>query len=301
MDFGRVKDVDAVDFSMPPDDKITQQLFKGLKKKAKPHIYIGCAKWGRTDWIGKLYPKGTKQADFLKHYVQHFNCIELNAMFYRLFPKATVQKWADTAPKGFMFCPKFTNVITHIRRLKNVQRDTDDFIDTVSVFGNKLGTSFIQLDDKFSPKHYETIQSYLKSLPKGFDAAIEFRHPDWYIDSPIVRETYELMRELKIGSVITDTAGRRDVLHMKLTTPTAFIRWVGNSLHKSDYERIDDWIDRIELWLDNGLETLYFFIHQHDELYSPEISAYMIDKLNKRCKLNIKPPMLLNQQGGLFG
>src|SRR5258706_16096438 len=102
MDFGRVPDVNKVDFTFPKDDKITAQLFKELKKKkTKPEVYIGCAKWGRTDWVGKLYPKGTKQADFLANYVTHFNCIELNAMFYRLFPKATVQKWAATAPDGF--------------------------------------------------------------------------------------------------------------------------------------------------------------------------------------------------------
>ena len=300
MDFGRVDDVDAVDFTMPPDDRLTKELLKGLKKKAKPNVYIGCAKWGRTDWIGKLYPKGTKQSDFLQHYVQHFNCIELNAMFYQLFPKPTVQKWADTAPKGFKFCPKFTQSITHIKRLKNAERDTENFIDTVSVFGDKLGTSFIQLGDNFGPKDYASIHDYLRSLPKGFDAAIEFRHPDLHKDTALVHDTYTLMRELGISSIITDTAGRRDVMHMKLTTPTAFVRWVGNSLHKSDFDRIDTWIDRIQLWLDTGLETLYFFIHQHDELYSPEISGYMIEQLNKRCKLNIAPPKLLNPQGELF-
>lgn len=300
MDFGRVEDVDAVDFTFPPDDRLTKQLLKGLKKSPAPHIYVGCAKWGRTDWIGKLYPKGTKQADFLAHYVQHFNCIELNAMFYQLFPKTTVQKWADTAPEGFKFCPKFTQTITHIRRLKNAERDTENFVDTVSVFGDKLGTSFIQLGDNFAPKDYASIHDYLRSLPKGFDAAIEFRHPDFHKDTALVHDTYTLMRELGISSVITDTAGRRDVMHMRLSTPTAFVRWVGNSLHKSDFDRIDEWIERIAAWLDSGLETLYFFIHQHDELYSPEISGYMIEKLNKRCKLNIAPPKLLNPQGELF-
>lgn len=300
MDFGRVEDVNAVDFRLPPDHSMTTDMFKRSKKKAAPNVYIGCAKWGRADWIGKLYPKGTKPADYLKYYVQNFNSIELNAMFYQLFPKATVQKWADTAPKGFIFCPKFTQSITHIKRLKNAERDTENFIDTVSVFGDKLGTSFIQLGDNFGPKDYASIHDYLSSLPKGFDAAIEFRHPDMHKDTALVHDTYALMRELGISSVITDTAGRRDVLHMKLTTPTAFIRWVGNSLHKSDFDRIDEWIDRIEVWLDSGLETLYFFIHQHDELYSPEISGYMIEQLNKRCKLKLKPPNLLNQQGDLF-
>ncbi len=300
MDFGRVPDIDKVDFTMPPDHAITKQLFKELKKKKKPGVYIGCAKWGRKDWIGKLYPPKTKEADFLKHYVDHFNCIELNALFYRLFPKSTVQKWADTAGDDFRFCPKFTNIITHIKRLNNVEKETDALLDTYAVFGKKLGTSFIQLDDRFAPKFADRIQGYLKSLPRDFDVAIEFRHPDWATDSPEVMETYAVMKELGVSSVITDTAGRRDVMHMKLTTPTAFIRFVGNSLHPSDYKRIDDWINRIETWLESGLETLYFFIHQHDELYSPELSKYLVDKLNIQCGLKIKPPGLLNEPPALF-
>lgn len=301
MDFGRVADVNKVDFTFPDDHRITSQLFKELKKKSKPEVYIGCAKWGRPDWIGKLYPAGTKQTEFLQHYVQHFNSIELNAMFYRLFPKTTVEKWANTAGDDFKFCPKFTNIITHIKRLNNCTKETDALLDTYSAFGKKLGTSFIQLDDRFAPKFAARIQQYLKSLPRDFDVAIEFRHPEFGIDSPEVNETYEVMRELGVSSVITDTAGRRDVMHMKLTTPKAFVRFVGNSLHQSDYQRIDDWINRIDTWLDSGLQTLYFFIHQHDELYSPELSSYMIEKLNKQCGLKVKPPKLISDgQQGLF-
>lgn len=303
MDFGRVPNVDVVDFSMPPDHALTNQLFKDLKKKkkGKPEIYIGCAKWGRKDWIGKLYPPKTKEADFLKHYVEHFNCIELNAMFYRLFPKPTVEKWASLAGDNFRFCPKFTNIITHVKRLNNVQKETDSLLETYAAFGNKLGPSFIQLDDRFAPKYADRIQAYLQSLPRDFEVAIEFRHPDFSIDSPEVNDVYAAMKHLGVSSIITDTAGRRDVMHMKLTTPTAFIRFVGNSLHASDYRRIDDWINRIDTWLDNGLQSLYFFIHQHDELYSPELSSYMIEKMNKQCGLQVKAPKLLNNnQGNLF-
>src|SRR5579863_8760885 len=122
MEFGRVEDLNKVDFSFPGDDARTSQLFRELKKKKpKPMIYVGAAKWGRPDWIGKIYPKGTKQADFLKHYVTNYNSIELNAFFYRLFPKPTVEDWAATAGEDFKFCPKFTNNITHIRRLKNAE------------------------------------------------------------------------------------------------------------------------------------------------------------------------------------
>ena len=303
MEFGRVENIEAVDYTFPEDDKYTTQLFKELKKsKTKPEIYVGCAKWGRPDWIGKIYPKGTKAVDFLKNYVTHYNSIELNAFFYQLFPQSTVEKWAALAGDDFRFCPKFTNSITHIRRLKNAEKETDAFLHTVNSFGKKLGTSFIQLGDNFGPKHIESIGDYLRALPKDFDVALELRSKDWFADKMMADEIYHVMKELGVTFIITDTSGRRDVLHMRLTTPKAFIRYVGNGLHPSDYKRIDDWVERIAVWLDKGLQTLYFFIHQHDELHSPELSLYMIEKLNKRCNLNLSPPNLINKpkDPGLF-
>ena len=294
MEFGRVENINAVDFTLPSDDKMTLQLFKELKKKkGKPKVYVGCAKWGRPDWVGKFYPKGTKPADFLKYYVTQFNSIELNALFYQLFPVPTIEKWASLADDNFRFCPKFSNVITHIRRLKNAEKETDAFLYTVNSFGNKLGTSFIQLGDNFAPKSFDSIHDYLKALPRDFDVALELRHPDWFADTMASQEVFELMKELGITAIITDTSGRRDVLHTKLTTPKAFIRFVGNGLHPTDFKRIDDWVEKISVWLKNGLQTLYFFIHQHDELHSPELSKYMIDALNKKCGLGLEPPKII--------
>ena len=53
----------------------------------------------------------------------------------------------------------------------------------------------------------------------------------------------------KSANIIVDTAGRRDMLHMRLTTPSAFIRYVGAN-HPSDYTRLDDWVERIENWVE---------------------------------------------------
>ena len=109
-----------------------------------------------------------------------------------------------------------------------------------------------------------------------------------------------MLREMKVGTVITDTSGRRDVLHMRLTTPVAFIRFVGNNLHPTDYKRIDDWVGRLKLWIDSGIETIYFFIHNHEELNSPELCKYTIQKLNAAKGLNIAVPKLLNDETLLF-
>jgi uncharacterized protein YecE (DUF72 family) len=76
---------------------------------------------------------------------------------------------------------------------------------------------------------------------------------------------------------------------MRLTNREAFIRFVGNSLHPTDYTRIDDWVKRIKKWLSKGIERVYFMMHMHDERYSPELITYTIREFNKHCKFEIKP------------
>ena len=93
------------------------------KSKAKDlKIWVGCAKWNKTDLKG-FYPKGTR--DELTYYSTQFNCIELNATFYRLFPASTFEKWYETVPADFKFFPKLTQTISHFRRLKDVEEIVD--------------------------------------------------------------------------------------------------------------------------------------------------------------------------------
>jgi len=76
MEFGRVpeNELDDIDFSLPAEPTFNKNILSG-KPAAKPAIYLGCAKWGREEWVGKIYPPKTKEKDFLKHYVQHYNSI----------------------------------------------------------------------------------------------------------------------------------------------------------------------------------------------------------------------------------
>lgn len=295
MEFGRVADVDSIDFKLPHDHIVTENILNKTEISDSFSVKIGCAKWGRTDWVGKLYPEGTKEKDFLQHYVQHFNSIELNATHYRIFSNQVVEKWYQTAPDGFVFCPKFYNGITHIKRLKNAEALTEAFLQSVLCLNEKLGPCFLQLQDNFTPKNADDVLRYLESLPKDFKLFIEFRHKDWFVSSGIVDDFYKQLQIRKTGLVLTDTAGRRDCAHMVLTVPEVFVRFVGNSLHVSDYKRIDEWVERIGAWRQKGLETLYFFMHQHDELYSPELIAYQIEQMNIKLGLGLQKPKLFNK------
>ncbi|RZL61719.1 MAG: DUF72 domain-containing protein, partial [Pedobacter sp.] len=77
------------------------------------------------------------------------------------------------------------------------------------------------------------------------------------------------------------------------TSPTAFIRYVGAN-HESDYARLDEWVERIAKWKEQGLENLYFFVHQNVELASPLLSAYFIENLNKAIGTDLKIPVMGN-------
>lgn len=300
MEFGKVTDaeLEQIDFKLPPDPRLTTEVLK--KGKGKTKFMVGCAKWGRKDWIGKLYPVGTKEKDFLEHYAKLFNCIEFNATFYKPPTPEQVQKWKEKVPKGFKFFPKFPQTITHLKRLKNTKNEVDTFLEAISEFKNNLGPIFLMPHPQLGPKQRESLENFIADFPKDVELFVELRHPDWYGGKEGYDETlFEFLRKHKRGTIITDAAGRRDCVHMHLTTPDCFIRFVGNSLHQTDYERIDDWVKRIKKWMKEGLENCYFFMHQHEELHSPELIKYFIEQLNKHAGTEIEPPEML-YEGGLF-
>lgn len=310
MEFGRVDEVllNTIDFSLPAEPAYNQQILTG-KKSAAAKLYLGCSKWGRPEWVGKIYPHKTKEKDFLQHYVQHYNCIELNATHYKVYGENGIRKWAEKAAgKDFKFCPKVYQGITHRGSLKGKDFITNEFFRGIVAFAQHLGPIFLQVSDTFSTKRKQELFDYLATLPKDLEFFIEVRHPDWFAKEKEQSDLLHFLTSHNMGFVITDTAGRRGCAHMHLTIPKAFIRYVGNSLHATDYTRCNAWIDRMQHWLENGMQELYFFMHMHDEATSPELTVYLVDELNKRLHLNLIKPSFVTapapahkpKQRGLF-
>jgi uncharacterized protein YecE (DUF72 family) len=301
MQFGSVEpeELNSVDFSLPKDPAINKTVLSGRKNK-NAKVYIGCAKWGRQEWVGKVYPEKTKEKDFLQYYVQHYNSIELNATHYKIYGPKAIEKWKEKADgKDFLFCPKMYKGVTHFGRLTGKNFLTTEFFRGILAFEEHLGPLFVQVSDAYSTKRKEELFEFLRSLPTDLQFFLEVRHPDWFKGS-ISEELFEILHTLNIGAVITDTAGRRDCAHMHLTIPKTFIRYVGNSLHPTDYTRIDAWIERIKYWLNKGIDDIYFFMHMHNEATSPELTVYLVDKMNKECGLNLNKPRFVNKKDDLF-
>ena len=298
MDFGKVplEQLAFINFTLPPDPLQTLKVLDHSDNTKSIEAFIGCAKWGRKEWVGMIYPPKTKDANFLDEYLKHFNSIELNAIFYGMPKKEQIRIWRDKAKAvrpDFKFCPKFTQSISHIRRLNNADEDTSRYMESVYEFGEYLGPAFLQLGENFAPKSFPVLKAYLERLPNDFKVFVELRHADWFADEAARNELFSMLEELSKGAVITDASGRRDCVHQQLPTPEAFIRFVGNGLHPTDYARVDDWVERLRIWKAKGLQSIYFFLHQHDEKDTPILADYTIKQINSKLGLNLSLPKLL--------
>jgi uncharacterized protein YecE (DUF72 family) len=297
MKFGSVDNPESIDFTLPPDHPDTKRVLNSLKNKSEFNLFVGCAKWNRADLKG-FYPRGTK--DELEYYSSQFNSIELNATFYRIFPPDTFAKWYSKTPVGFKFFPKLNQEISHWKRLTDEAKPVvENYLYNASNLKEKLGTIFLQMHNNFAPKDFQRVVNFVENWPKEIPLAIEFRHTNWYNDKAVAQDLYQLLEENNISNVIVDTAGRRDLMHMRLTNNNAFIRYVGAN-HQSDYDRLNDWVERIATWKEQGVGEVDFFVHQNIEKASPLLSAHFIKNANKTLGTNLTVPRMGKDTDTLF-
>ncbi|MBO6517785.1 MAG: DUF72 domain-containing protein [Bacteroidia bacterium] len=298
MKFGKVDNPGELDLALPADHSETRRVLAlGARENDKPAIHIGCAKWNKAD-LKNFYPRGTGNKE-LEYYSTQFNCIELNAFFYRIFPPSTVEKWYERSEADFVFFPKVPQLISQFKRLVDCEAELDDYLHSISYFKEKLGTCFLQMHPTFKPDKFDQLAKFVETWPKDVKLSVELRHTDWYNDVSTANQLYHLLEENGVSNTITDTAGRRDLMHMRLTSPSCFVRYTGAN-HTSDYDRLDDWFDRIKIWSDQGIEEINFFVHQNMEVESPLLSAHLIKRLNSELGYQLTVPNVLGQQNNLF-
>jgi uncharacterized protein YecE (DUF72 family) len=289
MKYGKVEDPNGIDFNLPEDHP---RSFIPKESEEEIRIYSGGTMWNIPKWKGKVYPEKTPVKDFIEAYGKQFDTIELNATHYRTPSEETVRKWSNAMPEHFRFCPKWPQSITHYRRFRNCEAQTEEFLTAIHAFGEKLGQCFIQLPPNFSPGHSDALIEYLQKLPDDLPLSIEFRHPDWFQSKSEAETVWELLKEKGYGSVISATAGRRDALHMRMTNSVFILRYGGYDLHSSDEYRISQWSDRIAQWKEKGLKKVYLLIHQSDSIMTPETIALFQKELARRAGIHIQAPRI---------
>jgi uncharacterized protein YecE (DUF72 family) len=288
MDFGLVEpsNLQEVDHTLPKDGDQTEKILNGSSRSEHLDIRAGMAKWGVKEWSCKLYNRKAREADFLSEYTKHFNFIEMNAVFYSIPRADLIRKWKQMVDKNaigdFLFIPKVSRQISHIKRLANAESETELFISNIKELGPYLGPCFIQMSDNFPFSGFHTLKCYLEKLPRDMKFFLELRHESWFGIESNRKEMLDLLTGLGIGLVICDTSGRRDLVHMELTIPEVFIRFNGNNIDylNTNEQRIDAWVKRLKTWIDKGLEKIYFSVQQQDDKDSPALAKYAIEQFN---------------------
>ena len=220
------------------------------------HVWVGCSGWSYSDWRSAFYPPDLPQSRWLEHYSSVFDTVEVNATFYRLPTEKAVSGWAERTPARFRFAVKASRYLTHIRRLRDLDRGLARFWEPLGPLrdSGKLGPVLWQLPADFRCDR-DLLERVLDALPPAFHC-FEFRHPSWFTES--VRR---LLASRRVGLVIAHDA-RRDLPSARaLPGQTIYVR-----LHYGDRGRhgnysaseLSVWGRRIAAWRASSEVYAYF-------------------------------------------
>lgn len=281
MHFGRVEQITGIDLSLP-EDAVRTERFLNLGWTATTKVYAGCPIWAEPSWVGSFYPPKTRKTDFLSYYGTRFNGVEVNSTFYKILSQDQIKRWAEQVPQGFKFSPKIYREITERLGGLDMSELLQTYVGTIRAFGDRLGLAFAQLPEYVGPQQFSLVEKFLRLWPKDLSLAVEFRHPGWFQAHALRDEAVNLLYRYGVATVITDTPGRRDALHLSLTQPRVMVRFLGFKGDPSDKVRLDAWADRFKKWSDRGLEELYIYTHQPGPEFIPETARFFQQQYRKR-------------------
>ncbi|HYD20461.1 MAG TPA: DUF72 domain-containing protein, partial [Flavipsychrobacter sp.] len=93
----------------------------------RTNIHVGTSGWSYKHWKGDFYPPKLATTKWLLYYTDHFTTTEINGSFYRLPSEDTVIKWTEQSPADFIFCPKMSRYLTHMKKLKEPEEPLERF------------------------------------------------------------------------------------------------------------------------------------------------------------------------------
>ncbi|HUI56903.1 MAG TPA: DUF72 domain-containing protein [Bryobacteraceae bacterium] len=164
-------------------------------------LYAGTSGFAYSAWKPGFYPAKLPAKQFLHHYAQRLNCVEINYTFRRLPSASTLQSWVEATPAGFVFAVKANMRITHILRLKNAEQATELFLKVIDPLrtSRRLGPILFQLPPAIKCD-VQLLHDYLELLPAGMRYAFEFRHASWLADA-----VYEELRRKNVSLCVAES------------------------------------------------------------------------------------------------
>jgi uncharacterized protein YecE (DUF72 family) len=296
MKFGKIENVDHIDFSLPALKVMYDyQKENGVVETCK--LYGGTTGWSHSAWKGTFYPPKIKSTEQLSFYAKQCNSIELNTTHYRIPPIEMIQKWVGSVPEDFKFCPKVLKYISHSRSLGVDTDRIERFCEHIRYFGRNLGPVFMQLPPYFDTTKLNILEKFLTVFPLDIPLSIELRHPSWFTSKQHFELIASLLSDQNRGLVITDVAGRRDVAHMWICASHLIVRFGGNGGHSSDAIRLNQWKNIILQLAEIKMKEIYFFSHQSSQTANQAMYniMYFADVLNQKKSIETRGPSLIEK------
>ena len=246
------------------------------------NIYLGTQGWSYKDWVGSLYPPRTASRDYLAHYAEHFDAVELDTTFYGTPSADRIALWDRSTSGDFQFTAKTPRIVTHDRRLVDADDDFTEFMRVISGLGEKLGAVLIQLPPDFSVAERPALESFIGRLPADFRFAVEFRHRSW-----LSEETYDLLRRHGLAWTMIDLVYMPK--EVQCTANFTYVRWLGDRrriqrVHATQIDRradLEAWAEQLEA-VAHRVERMYGFVNNHYSGHSPADVRFLQERLGVR-------------------
>ncbi len=234
-------------------------------------ILVGTSGYGYKEWKGKFYPERISPQEMLRFYSGRFNAVEINNTFYHMPTAGVLASWAGQVPDDFVFALKAPQVITHLKRLRDVEGEIEYLFRTLPALEKKLGPVLFQFPPNFRADR-PRLEDFLALLPGSIPCAFEFRHPSW-LDAGIL----DLLRERGFSLCLADT-DEHPTQEIISTAPWGYLR-----LRRGDYREADlaRWLERI-LW--QKWEKVFVFFKHEEEAKGPETASRFREVADSKLK-----------------
>ncbi|HET7898672.1 MAG TPA: DUF72 domain-containing protein, partial [Flavisolibacter sp.] len=221
-------------------------------------IHIGTSGWSYAKWKGLFYPQKLASAKWLDYYTQFFSSTEINGSFYRLPTVETVEKWTAQVPDDFIFCPKMSRYLTHMKKLREPEEPLERFFSVFEPMKRKMGPVLVQLPALLR-FHYDVAENFyrlLKFTYRGYQFVMEVRHPSW-----LAEESLTLMTAFDMGLVISQSDNMFPYSEM-ITARNVYVRFHGpGALYASAYsdEMLREFANKFRQWTTEGHTVWAYF------------------------------------------
>jgi uncharacterized protein YecE (DUF72 family) len=209
-------------------------------------IYVGCSGWSYPSWKGPFYPIDLDNSEWLNYYSHVFDFVEIDSSLYRIPTAFTFKNWLKKTPDNFRFTAKFPKVITHDKRLKNVENELEIFFSQIDPLQEKTSALLIQLPPSLGiVEGLEALREFVPELDNRFRYAVEVRNNSWFQDL-----AYSFFANNNICMVWSQLAGLRTP--PVITTDFLYVRFIGDRrIGEEDFGRIQiDRIAEMQYWSD---------------------------------------------------